>query len=159
MTSRLVPPCLRCVSACFARASEECAGVRPARAASLMCSVAAGTAHAAQKRLPVSIDFPQVRHRLCGRTATLIAGVCVVPFASRLRCWVKGVASPLCRESFRRDQSARAVHSANGATARAHIGAVSLKWMASDAISRQVPSRCSKSHSRFSGSRVIQSNT
>jgi hypothetical protein len=132
----------------------------PARTRSLLNVLGrGGNSTRGTKRLPVSIDFPQVRHRLCGRTATLIAGVCVVPFASRLRCWVKGVASPLCRESFRRDQSARAVHSANGATARAHIGAVSLKWMASDAISRQVPSRCSKSHSRFSGSRVIQSNT
>ena len=56
------------------------------------------------------------------------------------------------------DQSARVTHSAKGATARPHIGAVSDRRAAKGAIRRQFPSLCSKSHSRLSGSFMIQSS-
>ena len=57
------------------------------------------------------------------------------------------------------DQSVRATHSAKGATARPQVGAVSDNRAVNNPIRRQLPSRCSKNHSRPSGSRVIQSST
>jgi hypothetical protein len=57
------------------------------------------------------------------------------------------------------DQSVCATHSANGATARPQVGTDSDSRIANGAIKRQLPSRCSKSHCRASGSRVIQSRT
>jgi hypothetical protein len=83
-----------------------------------------------------------------------------MPFASRLRLWVKRVAGPVSWLGFRcLVHNWRVTHSAKGATARAHIGAVSDSLTANGAMSRQFPSRPSKNHSRFSGSRVIQSST
>lgn len=51
-----------------------------------------------------------------------------------------------------------ATHSANGATAGPQVGAVSASRTAKGASRRQLPSRYSKNHVRFSGSRVIQSS-
>ncbi len=55
-------------------------------------------------------------------------------------------------------QRMRAAYSATGATARPHVSAVSDSLTANEPIRRQLPSRCSKNHSRFSGSRIIQSS-
>lgn len=55
------------------------------------------------------------------------------------------------------DQNCLAIHSAAGATARLQIDAVSDRRTANGAINRQLPSRCSKNHSRFNGCRVTQS--
>lgn len=49
------------------------------------------------------------------------------------------------------DQSVLATHSANGATARPQVGAVSDSRTANEPIRRQFPLRCSKNHSRLSG--------
>jgi hypothetical protein len=56
------------------------------------------------------------------------------------------------------DHSCCATHSAIGATARPQIGAVSDSRTANDPASRQLPSRCSKNHSRLRGCRAIQSS-
>src|ERR1700731_625076 len=45
-----------------------------------------------------------------------------------------------------------------GATALPQVGAVSESMIASGAIRRQFPSRCSRNHSRLRVSRVIQSS-
>ena len=78
--------------------------------------------------------------------------------ASRLCLCVRRVGGPILRLGL--DivwESVRAIHSANGATACLHIGAVCDSRTANDPISRQLPLRSSKNHSFFSGVFVIKS--
>src|SRR5450631_977008 len=97
------------------------------------------------------------RQSVCCRGVLGTGGQGGEPFACRLLPWVSLVANGA--SGWRMvDQKARATHSAIGATARPQIGAVVESWTAKDAIRRQLPSRCSKNHSRLRGCRVIQSN-
>src|SRR5207245_5413157 len=104
------------------------------------------------------IDAPQTRQTRGGR-----GGVCVWkldPFVSRLLLSVNRVGGPTLREGFAIvDHNSRETHSAIGATARPHVRTVSDSRTANDPMRRQLPSRCSKNHSRRIGSRVIQSKT
>lgn len=151
--------CWRCVFPCFSNALDVWPAMRPAFATSLRRSVTSGIAHSRQCVLRASISLPQPRQSLRGCGARSARGIEGPPCASRFRLCVKRVAGPFSRLSFRLDHSCRATHSATGATARAHIGAVSDSFTAKAAMSRQFPFCSSKNHSRLSGSRVIQSST
>src|ERR1039458_2376853 len=124
-----------------------------------MFLVAPPTAHVAQFVHPSEIVFPQPRQRLSRRGALTDGGSDGAPFASRLKRCVSRVAGADSRASLGElDHSARVTHSAKGATARPHMGAVSDSRAAKGAIRRQFPSLCSKSHSRLSGSFITQSS-
>ena len=56
------------------------------------------------------------------------------------------------------DENFRQTHSATGATARPQVCAASESRTANEPIRRQLPSRCSKNHSRRKGPRAIQSS-
>src|SRR5260370_39266899 len=102
------------------------------------------------------MTLPHPRQSVCGPGAL---GACEdgAPFACRLFPWVSLVANGASGLRMV-DQKARATHSAIGATARPQVGAVLVSCTAKGAIKRQLPSRCSKNHSRLRGCRVIQSN-
>ena len=124
-----------------------------------MLLVASPTAQVAQLVRPSWIVLPQPRHRLSRRGALIDDGKGGAPFTSRLTRCVSRVAGADSRASLAElDQSARVTHSAKGATARPHIGIVSDSRATKGAIRRQFPSLCSKSHSRLSGSFIIQSS-
>src|SRR2546422_5000411 len=82
------------------------------------------------------------------------------PLPSTLRRWVSRVGKMWSlRASLRTElHKVCATHSANGATARPHVGAVSESRAASGAINRQLPSRCSRNHSRLRDPLAIQSS-
>jgi len=149
--------CRRRDATCLARASGLRAATRPSLAAPTRRSVAPPIARSAQLVRPTWMVLPHPRQRFSRRGGETGDGSGDPPFASRLRRCVNRVAgpgSPLAT-GF---QNMRATDSATGATARPHIGAVSERRAQSDAIRRQFPSRCSKNHSRLTGSRVIQSS-
>ena len=145
-------------AACLARLSELCAATRPRLAALIRRSVAPPMAHSPQFVRPIRMTFPHPRQRFSLRGGGIGGGSGDLPFATRLCRCVKRVGSAKSRNGFRsRDHSVPATHSAIGATARPQVGAVSESLTASAAISRQLPSRCSRNHSRLRGSRVTQS--
>jgi hypothetical protein len=75
------------------------------------------------------------------------------PLPSIFRFWVSRVGMQSDFEVFLRvdAQSSCATHSAVGATARAHVGAVSESLVVIDAINLQLPFRSSRNHSRLNG--------
>ena len=109
------------------------------------------TAQSAQCSRPALMDFPQLRQRFSARRGTDSMGVDATPFASRLCVWVKCVGGKsvwvlLCVV----DHNCCATHSAIGATARRQIGTFQRAGRRRTQ-SRQLPSRCSKNHSRLRG--------
>ena len=148
--------CRRFFSACRARASGLCPAIRPIFASSMRFSLDKVTPHEAQYCRPVSIGTPQTRHTAGGRAASCAGVSTDISLAARRWPCVSRVAGKNCRAGFGLvAQSARTTLSAIGAMARAQIGAVSERRTANGAISRQLPSRSSKNHSRRNGSRVI----
>ena len=149
----------RCREAtCLARASGVRAATRPTRAALTSRSVAPPIAQSAQLVRPIWMVFPHPRQMVSRRGAGTGGGSDDLPFASRLWLCVRRVGSDTPPLGFRRpDHSVSAIHSATGATARPQVGAVSESLIASCAMRRQFPFRCSKNHSRLKVSRVIQS--
>jgi hypothetical protein len=106
-----------------------------------------------------AVSLPQPRQRFSARCASRAVGVAEMPLASRLCVWVKCVGDESICTRFRVvNQNCCVTVSAIGATARPQIGAVSDSRAANDPMSRQLPSRCSKNHSRLRGLRVIQSS-
>ena len=151
--------CRRWEAACLAKASGVWAAARPSRAAFTRRSVAGLTAQLAQCCRLALMGFPQPRQRFSGRDATGSIAVDEMPFASRLCVWVKCVGGKSVPSRLRVvDHNVCATHSTIGATALPQIGVVSDNRMANDPMSRQLPSRCSKNHSRLRGCRVIQSS-
>src|SRR2546423_1099434 len=123
--------------------------MRPCRLNANIRSLETGTTHTAQWALPLATAFPQPTQEFSGRGAG--AGTDIdLPFASRLLFCVSRVAIGTSG-FFIVDQKARATHSAIGATARPHVGAVSESCVASEHTTRQSPSRCRKPRPRRKG--------
>src|SRR5207253_1507781 len=107
-------------------ASGVCAATRPTRASSTRFCLETPTAQNMQWRCLGPMGAPHPEHILASRGAGFTDVKDEAPFASRLWHCVKRVAGPrLAADLHFVDQSSRANHSANGATARPHVGAVS----------------------------------
>ena len=105
------------------------------------------------------MSTPQIRQTDGRGVESLTANAATMPLLSRFRVCVRRVAGLTrlpCLAS--EDHNVCEIHSANGATARRHISAVSESRTANEPIKRQFPSRCSKNQSRCNGPRRNQSS-
>src|SRR5580658_3250584 len=92
-----------------------------------------------------------------GRGGSTFAVSDSTPLTARLCEPVNRVAGKRLRLNFGLEiQTSRLTRSAIGATARAHVCAVSDRRAVSEDMSRQLPFLCSKNHSRRKASFVIQ---